>query len=192
MTHAPLADILLFTGARRRTMAADLALVVAGSILVALCAKVQLPMWPAPMTLQPFAVLLVGAALGMRRGAAAMAVYLMEGAAGLPVFAGPVAGIGYFAGPSAGYLFAFPIAAAVVGALCEMGMGRRMATAAVAMAVGQAIILGGGFIWLALQAGVTAAFFEGVLKYLPGDVLKIALAATAMPWAWRLVGDQRK
>ncbi len=77
---------------------------------------------------------------------------------------------------------------AVVGALCEMGMGRRMATAAVAMAVGQAVILCGGFVWLAFQAGVTAAFFEGVLKFLPGDVLKIALAATALPWAWRHIG----
>lgn len=188
MSHAPLADAMLFSGARRHSLAADLALVLAGSMLVALCAKVQVPMWPAPMTMQPFAVLLVGAALGMRRGAAAMAVYLMEGAAGLPVFAGPVAGIAYFAGPSAGYLFAFPIAAAVVGALCELGMGRRMATAAVAMAVGQAIILCGGFIWLAFKAGVAAALVDGVLKYLPGDVLKIALAATALPWAWRHVG----
>lgn len=187
MTHAPLADRLFFARARRRSLAADLALVVAGSMLVALCAKVQLPMWPAPMTLQPFAVLLVGAALGMRRGAAALSVYLLEGAAGFPVFAGPVAGITYFAGPSAGYLFAFPVAAAVVGALCELGMGRRIATAAMAMAVGQVIILCGGFLWLAFQVGISAAFFEGVLKFLPGDVLKIALAALALPWAWRQI-----
>lgn len=192
MTHAPLADMLLFTAvrrgdARRRTLIADLALVVAGSVLVALCAKIQLPQWPVPITLQPFAVLLVGATLGMRRGAASLAVYLMQGAAGLPVFAGPVAGISYFAGPSAGYLFAFPVAAAVVGALCELGMGRRIATAAVAMALGQAIILCGGFIWLAFQGGVSVAFFEGVLKFLPGDGLKIALAALALPWAWRQI-----
>ena len=97
-----LADSMFGQIASSRSRTRDLALILAGSALVALCAKIQIPMWPAPLTLQPFAVLLVGASLGSTRGALALIAYLLEGAAGLPVFAGPLAGFAYFAGPTAG------------------------------------------------------------------------------------------
>jgi biotin transport system substrate-specific component len=169
----------------------DALLIVAGSALVALCAKVQIPMWPAPMTLQPFAVLLVGAVLGSRRGGLALIAYLLEGAAGLPVFAHPIAGLAYFVGPTAGYLFAFPIAAYVVGRLCEQGWDRRFSTAAAAMAIGHGIILGLGFLWLTPILGPKAAFTGGVLQYLPGDVIKIAAAAAALPAVWKIAAKQQ-
>ncbi len=95
----------------------DLFLIVGGSLFVALCAKIQVWTMPVPMTLQTVAVVLVGASLGPRRGCAALVAYLIEGAGGLPVFAGPVAGAAYFAGPTGGYLLSFPAAAYVVGLL---------------------------------------------------------------------------
>ncbi|MBN2561884.1 MAG: biotin transporter BioY [Phycisphaerae bacterium] len=171
---------------RRGVLIRDSALVLAGSMLVALCAKIQVPMAPVPITLQTFAVLLVGAALGSRRGALALVAYLLEGAGGLPVFAGPSPGLMSFAGPTAGYLLAFPIAAFVVGYLAERGWDRRFTTAIAAMGVGQVIILALGFGWLAMFVGAKAAYATGVAVFVPGDVLKILLAATALPAAWRL------
>jgi len=179
---------LVYPGAvRRDALVRDGVLILAGSLLVALCAKIQLPTLPIPMTLQPFAVLLVGAVLGSRRGALALIVYLLEGAAGLPVFAGVAPGLAYFAGPTAGYLFAFPIAAFVVGALAERGWDRRFISAVAVMAVGQVIILAMGFAWLTAFVGVREAFLVGVAQFLPGDALKILLAATALPLGWRCV-----
>jgi biotin transport system substrate-specific component len=183
-----LADSILAVRGRREALLRDMGLVVLGSILIAICARVQLPQWPVPITLQPFAVLLVGAALGSRRGSLAAIVYLLEGAAGLPVFASPpFAGIAYFAGPTAGYLLAFPVAALVVGHLAQRGWDRRMTTAAVAMAAGQAVILLGGFCWAVFPLGVDAALATHVVPFLIGDVLKILLAAAALPAGWRIV-----
>jgi biotin transport system substrate-specific component len=175
---------------QQQALLRDGCLIAAGSVLVALCAKVQIPMWPAPMTLQPFAVLLVGAVLGSRRGGLALLAYLLEGALGLPVFAHPIAGPAYFVGPSAGYLLGFPIAAYVVGRLCELGWDRRFITAAAAMAIGSTIILSLGFLWLIPALGPGAAFTSGVLQYLPGDAIKIAAAAGVLPAAWKLVQKQ--
>ncbi|MFQ5422816.1 MAG: biotin transporter BioY [Phycisphaerae bacterium] len=171
-----------------RVVGRDLSLVFAGGVLVAVCAKIQIPAFPVPLTLQTFAVLLAGAALGARRGAAAMATYLVAGAAGLPVFAGPVAGPAYLAGPTAGFLLAFPVAAFVVGGLTERGWDRRVLTAALALTVGNGIILGVGFAWLAVQLGQTAAWASVFSKsLLLWDAMKIALAACALPAAWSVV-----
>ena len=179
--------ILPVSTVRGHTLLRDALLVLSGSLLVALCAKVQLPMLPVPVTMQPFAVLLLGAALGSRRGALALVAYLLEGAAGLPVFAGPIGGMTYLLGPTAGYLFAFPLAALVVGALAERGWDRRFLTSVAALTLGQTIILAVGFCWLSVMVGAKAAFATGVLPFLVGDVLKIMLAAVALPTAWKLV-----
>lgn len=179
-------DLVHGGGVRGERLTRDAGLVLGGSLLVALCAKIQIPVSPVPLTLQTFAVILVGASLGSRRGAAALVAYLLEGAAGLPVFAMPVAGLGYFAGPTAGYLFAFPLAAFVVGYLSERGWDRRFWTAMVALSIGNAIILILGFLWLDGQTKHAAA--TGLsLTLLAWDALKILLTAAALPAAWRLV-----
>jgi biotin transport system substrate-specific component len=166
------------------------ALVVGFSLLTALAAQVVVPLpWtPVPLTGQTFAVLLTGALLGPRLGALAMLAYLLEGAAGLPFFRGGAGGYAHLAGPTAGYLFAFPVAAFVTGALAERGWDRRFLTAAAAMFLGSLVILAGGWAWLALATGDAARAFQlGVTPFLVGDVVKIALAAAALPAGWALL-----
>ena len=165
-------------------------LVVGFSLLTAAAAQVvvPLPFTPVPLTGQTFAVLLTGALLGPRLGALAMLAYLVEGAAGLPFFRGGAGGVTHFAGATAGYLFAFPAAAYVTGALAERGWDRRFVTAAAAMALGSFVILACGWAWLALMfKGGAEAFRLGVLPFLPGDVVKVALAAAALPAGWALL-----
>ncbi|MFN2416714.1 MAG: biotin transporter BioY [Pyrinomonadaceae bacterium] len=166
------------------------ALVVVGfSLLTALAAQVVVPLpWtPVPLTGQTFAVLLTGALLGPRLGALAMLAYLAEGAAGLPFFRGGAGGGGHLSGATAGYLFAFPAAAYVTGYLAERGWDRRFVTAAAAMALGSVVILACGWAWLSLAVGGAQALRLGVLPFLPGDVVKIALAAAALPAGWALL-----
>jgi biotin transport system substrate-specific component len=167
------------------------ALVVVGfSLLTAAAAQVvvPLPFTPVPLTGQTFAVLLTGALLGPRLGALAMLAYLAEGAAGLPFFRGGAGGVTHFAGATAGYLLAFPAAAYVTGHLAERGWDRRFVTAAAAMALGSLVILACGWAWLALMfKGGAEAFRLGVAPFLPGDVLKVALAAAALPSGWALL-----
>ena len=167
------------------------ALVVVGfSLLTAAAAQVvvPLPFTPVPLTGQTFAVLLTGALLGPRLGALAMLAYLAEGAAGLPFFRGGAGGVTHFAGATAGYLLAFPAAAYVTGYLAERGWDRRFLTAAAAMALGSLVILACGWAWLALMfKGGAEAFRLGVAPFLPGDVLKVALAAAVLPTGWALL-----
>ena len=164
-------------------------LVLGFSLLTALAAQVVVPLpWtPVPLTGQTFAVLLTGALLGPRLGALAMLAYLAEGAAGLPFFRGGAGGVGHLSGATAGYLFAFPAAAYVTGHLAERGWDRRFVTAAAAMALGSLVILASGWGWLALAVGGAQAFRLGVAPFLAGDVVKIALAAAALPAGWTLL-----
>jgi biotin transport system substrate-specific component len=176
--------------------ARTVALVVGFSLLVALAAQavIPLPFTPVPVTGQTFAVLLAGALLGSRLGPAAVALYLFEGAIGLPFFKGGAAGAHYlFLAPTAGYLFAFPLAAFVTGRLAERGWDRGVPTAAAAMALGSLVILAGGWAWLALSTGSPAGAFRlGVAPFLVGDLIKIALAAAALPLGWALLGRARR
>ena len=165
-------------------------LVLGFSLLTAAAAQVSapLPFTPVPLTGQTFAVLLTGALLGPRLGALAMLAYLAEGSAGLPFFRGGVGGVGHLLGPTAGYLFAFPAAAYVTGALAERGWDRRFVTAAAAMALGSLVILAGGWAWLAVMTGdALKAFQLGVGWFIVGDVVKVALAAAALPAGWALL-----
>ena len=165
-------------------------LVVGFSLLTALAAQVVVPLpWtPVPLTGQTFAVLLTGALLGPRLGALAMLAYLAEGAAGLPFFHGGAGGVGHLAGPTAGYLFAFPAAAYVTGVLAERGWDRRYIPAAAAMALGSLVILAGGWAWLAALTGdAVKALQLGVGWFIVGDVVKVALAAAALPGGWALL-----
>lgn len=160
--------------------------VLAGTALLWLSAKVAVPFYPVPMTLQPLAVLLLGAALGPRLAGATVAAYLLEGAAGLPVFAAG-GGVAYMMGPTGGYLVGFLLSAIVVGALAERGWDRNVLTMALAMAIGMIVLYTPGVLWLAKLAGWQVAFGKGLLPFLYGDALKIAIGACLMPAAWQIV-----
>lgn len=181
------------TSSRSKTLLKDGALVVGTSLLMALSARVSINLGftPIPITLQTLVVMLAGATLGSRRGALAMLLYLAEGAAGLPVFAGGLSGLFYLLlAPSAGYLWSYPIAAFVVGFLCERGLDRSFLTSVLAMLPGTAIIYAFGVTWLALIAHMSfaQAIVLGMLPFLPGDITKIIVAAILMPLAWLIVG----
>lgn len=160
--------------------------VLAGSALLWLSAKVSVPFYPVPMTLQPLAVLLLGAALGPRLAGATVAAYLLEGAAGLPVFAGG-GGLAYMMGPTGGYLIGFLLSAIVVGALAARGWDRNVLTMALAMAIGMIALYTPGVLWLSNLFGWQVGFGKGLLPFLYGDALKIAIGACLMPAAWHIV-----
>lgn len=208
-TAGTLADrIVPSRGALANSFVRDGLLVLAGTIFMALSAqiRIELPFTPVPITGQTLGVYLIGALLGPRLGALTLLAYLGQGLLGLPVFAGGtsawspsrIPGLPVILGPTAGYLFAFPIAAFVVGLLARRGWDRKVLTAIPAMLVGELIILTLGFSWLvaatALLAGsadVTALFAAAVLPFLPGAAVKITLAALALPGGWRLLGERR-
>ena len=177
--------------APRTSFARELLLVLGGALLVALCAQISVPMLPVPMTLQTLAVLLIGAALGSRRGAAALLSYLGAGAVGLPVFAGGASLLSAQTGgltPTFGYLLGFVLAAALVGFVCErLAADRTPWGTAAAMLAGNAVIYALGLPALALLTGLhgQALLSAGLLPFLPGDALKLALATVLLPGAWK-------
>lgn len=180
-----LADIAL----PKAGLLTNLMLVVGASLVTALAAQAAIPVpWsPVPITGQTWAVLLSGAVLGARRAFLAQALYLMEGAAGLPVFAGLSAGAHVLAGPTGGYLMAFPFAAAVTGLLCERGWDRRFLTMVAAMLLGSTVIFALGLANLARFVPGEALLAAGLFPFIPGDIVKSSLAALVFPFAWNLV-----
>jgi biotin transport system substrate-specific component len=164
-------------------------LVIGFSLLTALAAQVVIPIGPIPVTGQTFVVLLTGALLGSRLGAMAMIAYLIEGASGLPFFQSGHFGLLYMMGPTGGYLIAFPAAAYVTGAFAEHGWDRRFLTAAAAMAIGSTIIMLSGWAWysVVLRTSPMLTLYATVIKFIPGDIIKITLAAAVLPSGWKLV-----
>ncbi|MFT4013827.1 MAG: biotin transporter BioY [Paracoccus sp. (in: a-proteobacteria)] len=164
-----------------RPLAWKIAAVAIGSLLLALSSYIEVPMVPVPITMQTFAVTLVGALYGWRLGGITIAAWLVEGALGLPVLAGGAAGAQHFAGPTGGYLFAFPVAGMLVGWLAERGWnGRRAGLAFLAMLAGNALCLLLGAAWLAVLIGAKQAIMAGVVPFLVGGLLKSALAAATL------------
>lgn len=165
-------------------LAWDAARILAANLLLVVCAQVAIPLpWtPVPVTLQTFGVMLVAVLLGARRGAITMGLYLLEGAAGLPVFQpfGAPAALRLL-GPTAGYLWSYPVAAFVTGWLVEQWGHKSVARLYGALAAGQVMILAAGAAWLAVlgQLGWTAAFFAGVAPFVLGDLVKMFLVVAA-------------
>ena len=168
----------------------DLTLIVLGALFVAILAqvKIPLPFTPVPLTGQTFAVLLVGAILGSRRGAASMALYIALGAVGLPVFAGGASGLTYLSGATLGYLIGFVLTAYVIGLLAERGLERSVRTSIFPFLIGTMIIYICGITWLAvLLGGFSKAVAAGLLPFLIGDAIKLIAAALTLPAAWKFV-----
>jgi biotin transport system substrate-specific component len=168
----------------------DIFLIIAGSLLIAALAQIEilLPFTPVPITGQTFGVLLIGAALGSKRGVAALLLYITEGALGLPFFAGGGSGFGILTGATAGYLVGFVAAAYVIGLLAERGLERSVRTSIIPFLAGTIVIYICGVAWLAiLLGGLGKAIVAGVLPFLAGDAIKLIAAALVLPAAWKLV-----
>ena len=178
-----------------RSMVTDVALIFAGAVLTAIAAQIAIPMWPVPITGQTFAVLLVGAVLGASRGALSMITYISLGAAGLPVFTGAVSGITF--GTTFGYLVGFIAAAAVVGWLSQLNWHKKVSGVLASFAIGNAVIYMFGLPWLAfalsnlgIASDAGAVIAAGLVPFLVGDAIKMALAAAALPMAWKYLGTK--
>jgi biotin transport system substrate-specific component len=202
MSNATLAD-RIWPQAQASNMARNIILAIAGSLLVAAAAQITVPMWPVPMTLQTLAVLAVGAAYGARLGAATLGLYALEGAIGMPFFAGGKSGIAdakldyFLPAGSMGYVVGFIFAAWLVGKLVESGWANTLFKSALATLAGAAVLYVPGLIWLAIWAATTqgmdapaavqAAINWGLAPFLFGDALKAVIAGLAVPAAGLLL-----
>jgi len=179
----------------RGTTTRTLAAVLAGAALIAACAQISIPLGftPVPLTGQTFAVLLVGASLGSIAGTASTLLYVIIGALGAPVYADHAHGWHVLNSASGGYLFGFIAAAALTGVLAERRWDRRFSSSIGAMLSGNVVIYACGVAWLAhdLHVSIAKALELGLYPFVPGDLIKVYLAAAVLPTAWRYAGRQR-
>lgn len=176
-------------------LARQAALVVLGITLLAISAKIAIPMVPVPITMGTFAVLTVGAAYGPRLGLVTIIGYMLIGAAGFDVFAGSSAeafGLEYMMGGTGGYLVGYVLATVALGVFARQGWDRSVVKMALAMLIGNALIYVPGLLWLGTLYGWDKPILEwGFTPFLIGDALKLALAALILPAVWKLVGKAR-
>lgn len=166
---------------QNRSLAWQVGAVAFGTLLLAISSYIEVPMYPVPVTMQTFAVALIGALYGWRLGGITITAWLVEGAMGMPVLAGGSAGLHHFVGPTAGYLFAFPIAGALMGWLVEHGWNeKRMGLAFIGMLLSNAVCLLPGAAWLSNMIGAEQAIALGVTPFLLGAVLKSALGVAML------------
>lgn len=191
MTQGTYAD-LLKPADQNRVWLYNLALIVGGSILIALCAQIAIPLpfSPVPITGQSFAITLIGALLGSRRGSLAVLTYIAEGLSGLPVFAGGTSGLTRLLGPTGGYLIGFVAAAYLIGWLAERGWDRQLGKNLLAMTLGNLVIFAVGVPWLAIFTGWDKVMALGFYPFILGTIIKIGLAAALLPIGWKLIGTR--
>ncbi len=172
-----------------------LVLVIAGIAVLAIAAKIKVPMWPVPITMGTFAVLTIGAAYGARLGLATILGYMLVGAFGFDVFASSSAekfGLEYMMGGTGGYLVGYVLATFALGYLARLGWDRTTPKMALAMLIGNALIYIPGLLWLGVLYGWDKPILEwGLTPFLIGDAIKLALAALLLPAVWKLVGKAR-
>ncbi|MEM6461977.1 MAG: biotin transporter BioY [Pseudomonadota bacterium] len=177
------------------TLVRNVILAVLGSVALWISAKISIPFWPVPLTMQTLVVLMIGMAFGHRLAIATVLLYLAQGAVGLPVFSGtPEKGIGvaYMLGTTGGYLLGFVLAAGIVGYLAERGLDRGPFKTAAAMLIGNIVIYIAGLVWLGSIVGWDKPLLAwGLTPFLAGDALKLVLAAVLMPALWKLVANIR-
>ena len=173
----------------------QVALVLAGILVLAIAAKIKVPMWPVPITMGTFAVLTIGAAYGARLGLVTILGYMLIGALGFDVFAGSSvesAGLTYMMGGTGGYLLGYVLATLALGAFARKGWDRSAPKMALAMVVGNGLIYIPGLIWLVMLYGFDKPIFAwGLTPFLIGDVLKLALAAMVFPGLWSILKRAR-
>ena len=173
-------------------------LVVIGVAALAIAAKIRVPMWPVPATMQTFAVLSIGAAYGLRLGLVTLLGYVLVGALGFDVFTSSSAehnGLSYMMGATGGYLVGFVVAGGIMGALARQGWDKSFGKMVLAMLIGNIVIYAFGLAWMAhLFLAVKGAVWVmqwGMINFLPFDAVKLVLAAMLFPAMWRLVGKAR-
>lgn len=171
----------------------DAVSVVVASLFIAACAQVQIPLpfTPVPLSGGTLGVLYAGALLGSRRGAAAVALYLLEGSAGLPFFSGGAAGFVHLLGPTGGYLIGFPVGAFMTGLLAERGWDRTPLRAFAAMLAGSLPIFALGLLGLSRFVPSETLLAQGLWPFIPGDLLKSAVSAGLLPLGWKALGAKR-
>ncbi len=186
--HATLIQTTLTT---HSSILTKIMLAVVGSLALWASAKISIPFYPVPMTMQTYVVLVIGMSFGWKLGGATILLYLAEGALGLPVFAGtPEKGLGvaYMMGPTGGYLLGFLVAAMTVGWLAERGYDRKLLPALFSMTLGTGLIFLIGYLWLGTVIGWDKPILSlGVTPFLFGDLLKISLAATTLSLTWKFL-----
>ena len=173
-------------------------LAITGSLLLWVSAKIQVPLWPVPMTMQTYVILTLAAFMGRRLAVATILLYVLEGLAGLPVFASG-AGPAYLMGPTGGYLVGFLLAAYVVGYMAERGWDRKILPALLMMTAGHVIIFISGLTWLiilnpkalGLADSLTFAYQVGLQPFWLATILKTTLAMLTMPFLWQLVKSRK-
>ncbi len=176
------------------SISGKIATVLGGTVLLALSAKLHVPFWPVPMTMQTFVVLVTAMACGSLIGGSIVLAYLAEGALGLPVFSGTpggAVGLAYMMGPTGGYLVGMLVASILVGQLSARGWGRSVSTTLLAMLIGTFVIFSFGYGWLATLIGAERAWTFGVMPFLLSEGLKVGLAAIFLPASWALLGIRK-
>lgn len=172
------------------------ALVIAGVLLLAVAAKIKVPMWPVPITMGTFAVLTIGAVYGARLGLMTIMAYMLVGALGYDVFAGSgaeAAGLTYMMGGTGGYLAGYVLATVALGVLAQRGWDRSVAWMGLAMLIGNVLIYVPGLAWLGQLYGWDKPILAwGLTPFLIGDALKLAMAALLLPAVWAMVGRARR
>ncbi|HRK24017.1 MAG TPA: biotin transporter BioY [Beijerinckiaceae bacterium] len=189
-SYAPMIASLV-EGRDRSALVRKTVLVLAGTLALALSAKVQVPFYPVPMTMQTLVVLVIGATFGLRLGLATIGLYLLEGFAGLPVFA-TGAGPAYMAGPTGGYLAGFVAAVGLMGWGASKGYDRSFGGSLALMSVGHLVILALGFLWLSTLIGPDKAFAAGIAPFAWATLFKTLLAAGLVPALWSLIQRYRR
>ena len=171
------------------------ALVVLGIAVLAIAAKIKVPMWPVPITMGTFSLLTIGAAYGARLGLVTILGYMIIGALGFDVFAGSSAeahGLTYMMGGTGGYLLGYVMATVALGWFAQAGWDRSAGKMALAMLAGNVLIYVPGLIWLGVLYGLDKPILQwGLTPFLIGDALKLALAAALLPALWKLIGRAR-
>jgi biotin transport system substrate-specific component len=177
-------------------LVSNIVTVLLGTVFITLAAKISVPTWPVPVTLQSFAIAALAAAFGWRVGTATMIAYLLEGAAGLPVFAGATAGLPYILGPTGGFLLGFIPMAFIIGRAADLGASGRVGLLFLTMLIADAVLFALGFTWLLVlgsaaswidQANIVGSAFEkAVQPFLVWDALKMLFAALTVTGIWTL------
>ena len=161
-------------------------LVLFGTILLAISAKIQLPFWPVPMTMQTFVIFLIGMTYSVRLSFITVSMYLFEGALGLPVFASG-GGIAYLVGPTSGYLYGMLISSVVISYLANLGFSKTYFKTSISLLIGSFIIFLFGILYLGSIIGYEKAIIAGLLPFIPSEIFKIALAVSLIPTIQKII-----